>query len=40
MGAGSSTVERWRDRRIAHIEAGRSQIVVGHLDIAAVPPRT
>jgi hypothetical protein len=35
MGLDSSTVARWRDRRMAHIEACRSQIVVGHLDIAA-----
>ncbi|RPI54681.1 MAG: class I SAM-dependent methyltransferase [Acidobacteria bacterium] len=28
----------WRDRRIGHVDAGRSQIVVGHLDVAAHPP--
>lgn len=39
MGFDPSTVGRWRDRRIAHLEVGRSHIVVGHLDIAAVPAR-
>jgi hypothetical protein len=36
MGFDSSTVARWRDRRLAHLDAGRSRIVVGHVDIAAV----
>jgi hypothetical protein len=27
----------WRDRRIAHVNAGRSRIVVGHLDVAGIP---
>jgi hypothetical protein len=36
MGLDPSTVARWRDRRIAHLDAGRSRIVVGHVDIAAV----
>jgi len=27
----------WRDRRLAHIDAGRSQIVVGHEDLAGWP---
>ena len=40
MGFDPSTVARWRDRRVAHLEAGRSRIVVGHLDVAAVPPPT
>jgi hypothetical protein len=40
MGLGAATVAPWRVRRIAHVEAGRSRIIVGHLDIAAVaPPR-
>jgi hypothetical protein len=37
MGFDPSTVARWRDRRLAHLEAGHSHIVVGHLDVAAVP---
>ena len=32
------TIARWRERRMAHIDAGRSQIVVGHSDVAACPP--
>ncbi len=28
----------WRDRRLAHIQARRSYLVVGHLDVAARPP--
>jgi hypothetical protein len=39
MGFDPATVARWQDRRLAHLEAGRSRIVVGHLDIAAVPLR-
>ena len=39
MGLDASLITRWRDRRIAHVEARRSHIVVGHLDIAAVAPR-
>jgi hypothetical protein len=38
MGLDAALVDRWRDRRIEHLEAGRSHVVVGHLDIAAVPP--
>ena len=35
-----SRIARWRDRRIAHVDAGRSRIVVGHLDVGALaPPR-
>jgi trans-aconitate methyltransferase len=26
----------WKDRRIAHVNAGRSRIVVGHVDVAGV----
>jgi hypothetical protein len=32
-------IRRWRQRRIGHVEAGRSCIVVEHFDIAALPPR-
>jgi len=39
MGLDASLAARWRDRRIAHVEAGRSRIIVGHFDIAAVAPR-
>jgi hypothetical protein len=31
----ASAIAQWRARRIAHIDAGRSQVVVGHFDIAA-----
>ncbi len=31
----SARIESWRERRLAHVEAGRSQLVVGHQDIAA-----
>src|SRR5262249_29838459 len=31
-----SVIEDWRARRIAHIDAGRSRIVVGHLDVAGI----
>ena len=34
-----SRIARWRDRRIAHVDAGRSRIVVGHVDVAALAPR-
>jgi len=40
MRADPSAIARWRDRRIAHVDAGRSRIVVGHLDVAALAPRT
>ena len=33
-----STIAFWRERRLAHVDAGRSQIVVGHDDLAAWPP--
>jgi hypothetical protein len=39
MRADAGTIARWRDRRIAHLEAGRSRIVVGHLDLAATLPQ-
>jgi hypothetical protein len=31
----ASVIAQWRARRIAHVDAGRSQIVVGHFDVAA-----
>ena len=31
----ASGIARWRARRIAHVDAGRSHIVVGHFDVAA-----
>ena len=34
-----STIAFWRERRLAHVDAGRSQIVVGHDDLAAWLPR-
>ena len=33
----ASTVDDWRRRRLAHVTAGRSRIVVGHVDMAALP---
>ena len=39
MRAEPSMIASWRDRRIAHVDAGRSRIVVGHLDVAALAPR-
>jgi len=33
----SGAIAQWLDRRLAHVEAGRSTIVVGHEDIAASP---
>ena len=34
-----STVARWRARRLAHLDAGRSRLIVGHDDLAAWLPR-
>lgn len=34
----ASTIARWRARRLAHVAAGRSRVVVGHDDLAAWPP--
>jgi hypothetical protein len=31
----ASGIARWRARRIGHVDAGRSRIVVGHFDVAA-----
>ena len=33
----ASAIARWRARRLAHVEAGRSRVVVGHDDLAAWP---
>ena len=30
-------VDAWRKRRLAHVDAGRSRIVVGHFDLLAIP---
>src|SRR5262249_29624005 len=32
----SAAFAGWRDRRISHVDAGRSQIVVGHVDVAGI----
>ena len=34
-----STIARWRARRLAHVDAGRSRLIVGHDDLAAWLPR-
>ena len=31
-----NAIEAWRTRRIGHIDAGRSRIVVGHVDVAGI----
>jgi glycosyltransferase involved in cell wall biosynthesis/SAM-dependent methyltransferase len=33
----AAAIMRWRDRRLEHVEAGRSHLVVGHDDLAAWP---
>jgi hypothetical protein len=33
----TATIARWRARRLAHLDAGRSTIVVGHDDLASWP---
>ena len=35
----AATIARWRARRLAHVDAGRSRLVVGHDDFAAWLPR-
>lgn len=35
----ASTIAEWRLRRVEHLDAGRSRIVVGHDDVAAWLPR-
>lgn len=37
--ASAESIAAWRERRIAHVDAGRCRIVVGHVDVAAVPGR-
>jgi hypothetical protein len=34
----SATIADWLRRRLRHVDAGDSRIVVGHQDLAAVPP--
>jgi hypothetical protein len=34
----ASTIASWRARRLAHVDAGRSRVVVGHDDLAAWLP--
>jgi hypothetical protein len=36
----AAVIARWHARRLAHVDAGRSHIVVGHDDLAAWPPGT
>jgi hypothetical protein len=36
----SETITSWTTRRLAHVEAGRSRIVVGHQDLIAWPRAT
>ena len=38
--AAAAAFADWRDRRIAHVVARRSRIVVGHVDVAGVRRRT
>lgn len=35
--ARATTIEEWRRRRLAHVAAGGSQLVVGHEDLLAIP---
>lgn len=35
----TSTIARWGARRLAHLDAGRSRVIVGHDDLAAWLPR-
>jgi hypothetical protein len=35
----AATIADWRSRRLAHVDAGRSRIVVGHHDLGAWPRR-
>jgi len=35
----ATTIEDWRRRRLAHVETGRSQVTVGHDDVAAWLPQ-
>jgi hypothetical protein len=36
----SATIEAWRTKRVAHVDAGRSVLTVGHHDLSAVLPTT
>jgi hypothetical protein len=31
-------IRSWKSRRLAHIDAGQSRIIVCHEDLAALPP--
>ena len=33
-----AAIDSWRVRRIAHVDAGRSHLIVGHVDVAGVFP--
>jgi hypothetical protein len=33
----ADAIDRWRSRRLAHLDAGRSRVVVGHHDLVACP---
>jgi hypothetical protein len=35
----SAEIDDWRERRLAHVEAGHSQLIVGHKDLAGWLPR-
>jgi len=37
--ASAGAIAAWRARRVAHVDAGRCRILVGHIDVAAVPGR-
>ena len=32
-----SMIKSWETRRLAHVDANRSKIIVGHDDVAALP---
>jgi hypothetical protein len=34
----AATIQDWRHRRLAHVDAGRSRVVVGHTDVCAWRP--
>ena len=36
----SAIIRSWKSRRLAHIDAGQSRIIVCHEDLAALPPTT
>jgi len=33
---GRAAISGWRSRRLAHVDAGRSRVVVGHVDLAGI----